>query len=99
MTIDFHILVSLVQLIVIALGGFYFIWTIKGRLDLLIQETGMKHNANLEKFSEIYKKLNDLAETTAQFVKQEMRMDNLDERIQELSNRINGSIRKTRAKK
>ncbi len=99
MTVDLHIIVSVVQLAVIGIGGLFFVWTVKSKLDLLIQETGLRHNSNIEKFGEIYKKLNELGETTAQFMKQEMRMDNLDERLQELSNRINGAIKKTRTTK
>lgn len=99
MNIDLHIIVSIVQLAVIGIGGLFFVWTVKSKLDLLIQETGLRHNSNIEKFAEIYKKLNELGETTAHFIKQEMRMDNLDERIQELSNRISNGLKKTRTTK
>lgn len=88
MNIDLHIIVSIVQLIVIALGGLWFVWTIKAKLDLLIQETGLKHQANLLKFNEIDSKLNGLVEASIQLAKQEIRMNNMDERVQELSNRI-----------
>ena len=89
MTIDLHIIVSIAQLIVIGIGGLYFVWTVKGKLDLLIQETGIKHQANLIKFNEIDVKLNGLVDAAIQLAKQEIRLNNLDERLQELSNRLN----------
>lgn len=102
MTIDLHIVVSVVQLIVIGIGGLYFLWTMRSRLDLLIQETKLKHDANLLKFEDIDKKLTTLAATTVELVRQQMRMDHLDERVQELSNRITekimGTARLTMAK-
>jgi len=88
MTIDLHIIVSLIQLMVIGIGGLYFVWTMKSRLDLLIQETGIKHQANISKFNEIDKKLTDLSTSTVELVKQQLRMDHIDERLQELSNRL-----------
>ncbi len=88
MTIDLHIIVSLIQLMVIGIGGLYFVWTMKSRLDLLIQETGIKHQANIAKFNEIDKKLTDLSTSTVELVKQQLRMDHIDERLQELSNRL-----------
>jgi len=88
MTIDLHIIVSVVQLIVIGVGGLYFLWTMRARLDLLIQETTLKHSSNLSKFDEIDRKLTALASTTVEIVKQQIRMDHIDERVQELSNRV-----------
>lgn len=98
MTIDLHILVSVVQLIVIALGGFYFVWTMKSRLDLLIQETGLKHNANLEKFAKIDMQLTALVSTTVELAKQELRLNHMDLRLQELSNRLNLAAKKRTTK-
>lgn len=96
MTIDLHIVVSIVQLIVIAVGGLGFIYTLKNKLDLLIQETSLKHEANLGKFKEIERQLSALVNTTVEIAKQEMRMNTIDERILELSSRIhNYAIGKT----
>jgi len=88
MTIDLHIVVSLIQLLVIGIGGLYFVWTMKSRLDLLIQETNIKHSTNLERFSDMDQKLEKLASTAMELVKQQMRMDHMDERLQEFSNHL-----------
>lgn len=84
MTIDLHIVISIVQLIVIALGGVGFVWTVKSRLDLLIQETSMRHQENSSKFTEIEKRLTELSSTTIEMVKQQIRMDHIDERLNQL---------------
>lgn len=103
MTIDLHIVVSVVQLIVIAVGGLGFIWTLKSKLDLLIQETGLKHESNVARFNKIEGKLEELVATALAIAKQEMRMNTIDERILELSSRIHsyatGGARRNKATK
>jgi len=88
MTIDLHILVSIVQLFLIAIGGIGTVWTLKSKLDLLIQETSIKHIANVERFKDIEDKLDTLSHTAVEIVKQEARMNSIDIRLQELSNRL-----------
>lgn len=99
MTIDLHILVSVVQLIVISLGGLGFIWTLKSKLDLLIQETGLKHEQNTSRFIKIEGKLEELVATAIALAKQEMRMNTVDERILELSSRIHNYATGTNKRK
>lgn len=94
MTIDLHIVVSIVQLLVIGVGGLWFVWSMRTRLDLLIQETSIKHSANIDRFADIEKKLDNLANTAIEFVKQEARMNHIDDRLQELSNRISSHLKK-----
>lgn len=90
----------LINAFVMIIGGFYFVWEVKSRLSLLIQETALRHASNVEKFTSIDIQLKALVNTTVELAKQEIRMNNVDERLQELSNRIsshikNGSKRKT----
>lgn len=84
---------QIINTIVLLSGCFYFVWSIKGKLDLLIQETTLRHESNLEKFDHIDKKLNELVNITVELAKQELRMNHTDERIQELSNRLSSFIR------
>lgn len=84
-----HVLNALMFVI----GGLYFVWEVKNKLQLLIQETTMRHEANVEKFNTIELQIKELINTTVTIAKQEMRMNNLDERIQEISNRLSGHIK------
>lgn len=87
----------ILQVIIMVMGGLYALSKLDIRLNLVAQETAMRHVANQEKFIDIAKKLDELVTYTVQIAKQEMRMDRLDERIQELSNRlakINGNYAK-----
>jgi hypothetical protein len=77
-----------VQVITMVLGGLYALSKIDGRLSMLVKETEIRHITNTEKFTVIDKKLNELVVSTMELVKQEMRMNHLDERLQELSARI-----------
>lgn len=90
MTIDLPILMSLVQLVVIGSGGLYFIWTMQSKLELLIQETKMRHAENSAKFTDIEKQLATLATSTVELVKQQLRLDHMDDRLNEVSKLIAG---------
>src|SRR5690348_15279142 len=90
-----HILNTLVMLA----GGLYFVWELKSKLVLLIQETNMRHENNKQEFSNlkndniaVNNQLAKLAETTIELAKQEIRMNNIDNRILELSNRIHSAV-------
>lgn len=68
--------------------GLYFVWGMQTKLLILIQESNTRHLTNTQKFEEIKDQLKLLADTTLQLAKQEMRMNTIDDRLQELSNRI-----------
>ena len=76
------------QVITMVAGGLYALNKIDRRLELLVQETGLRHTNNLEKFTIIDSKLNELVVSNLEMVKQGLRMDHVDGRVQELSNRL-----------
>lgn len=84
----------LINAFIVIIGGFYFIWEVKNKVSLLIQETSMRHESNIEKFISIDVQLKALVNTTVELAKQEMRMNSIDDRILELSNRIHQHILK-----
>lgn len=79
---------NLINVLVLGIGGLWFLWRLEGKLSLLIQETTLRHQNNIEKFVVIDQKLNELVHTTVELAKVEARMNQIDIRIQELSNRI-----------
>lgn len=83
-----HIFSTMIFLIT----GFYFVWGIQTKLMLLIQQTNSRHESNTKELVEIKHQLNELSKTTIELAKQEMRMNNIDQRILELSNRIHSRL-------
>lgn len=78
----------ILQVIIMVMGGLYALSKLDIRLNLVAQETAMRHIANQEKFIDIAKKLDELVTYTVQIARQEVRMNSLDERMLELSNRL-----------
>lgn len=78
------------------LGGFiYFVWELKSSQLLLRQETTLRHEANTKEFTKIDKnfetvnaQLDKLSQTAIELAKQDMRLNNFDSRLLELSTRI-----------
>lgn len=75
---------NLLQMLVMLGAGIWFLYTVKGELSTLAQI--QKQFA--ERLDRIDKELELLSKTTIEIAKQEVRMNNIDSRLQELSNRL-----------
>jgi division protein CdvB (Snf7/Vps24/ESCRT-III family) len=90
MSFDGNITVgALLNVAAMLLGGLYFLWRMESKLGLLIQETSMRHGYYVEKFEVIDKKIKELVDATVKLAEQEIRLNNMDERMQQIANRIN----------
>jgi len=86
MNFDPHITVgNLLEILMIGIGGLYFIWEIKGKLSILQlnSETFEKHLSTLEV------DVKELSRITALVANQSNRMDNFDTRIKDLRENVN----------
>lgn len=101
---------TIMQILAMLGGGFWFLWKMDLKISLLVQrldnnirERDDQHKANLYRFTNIDEQLKELIATTVKLARAEERMDNTDNRIQELSNRIDNhfahSGRRVRARK
>lgn len=72
--------------------GYYFIWGIQTKLLLLIQQTNTRHEHNTKELIDIKVELGDLSRAAIELAKQEVRMNNFDQRLLELSNRIHSHL-------
>lgn len=86
---------TLLQIIAMIGGGIWFLWKMDVKISLLVQrldnnikERDAQHTANLTRFTNIDLQLKELIDTTIKIARAEERMDAVDIRIQELSNRI-----------
>jgi peptidoglycan hydrolase CwlO-like protein len=77
-------LLTILQILSLVGGGFYFLWRVESKLtNLMVSTTNTQ--SHLDKVDARVEKLSDVV---IQLAKQEERMDAMDSRIQELSNRI-----------
>ena len=79
---------GIVQLVGILLGGIVFLIRVEGKLNILIHEKHMEQEATVRKFTEIDAQLSRLAEAIIQIAKQEVRLDGLDTRQQEIIEKL-----------
>jgi hypothetical protein len=78
MAIDLTVnLGHIITIATVALGGLFFVWQMKGRVDLLADR--------LERIDE---HIDKLKEATLQIARQDERLLAMDRRLQELSNRL-----------
>lgn len=75
---------TVLQTITIVGSAAYFIWSIKTRLEVM----DTKQVTMVEKISKIEIELDRLTDVVIVQAKQDQRINNLEERLQELSNRI-----------
>jgi hypothetical protein len=77
-------LLTVLQILSLLGGGFYFLWRVEAKLtNLGVTSTSMQ--GQLDK---VDVRVEKLSEVVIQLAKVEERMDALDNRIQELSNRV-----------
>lgn len=75
---------TILQIAIIILGGFYFLWKIESKLQILT----VSYNTVTSRLDKVDIKLDGLTAIAIQLAKQEERMNAQDNRVQELSNRI-----------
>lgn len=85
---------TIIQSVVIIIGGFYFLWNLKSELKLLIQETNIRHDNNLKEFENINKKLEGLSQATIEIARQDERMTSQDIRLNNLAVRLDEYLSK-----
>jgi len=90
---------QILTLAAMLLGGFYFVWEIKGKLNLLIQETTMRHDSNVKEFTDIKTQLSELSKVAIELAKQEIRMNTIDQRMLEISTRVHSLTEKAVGKR
>jgi hypothetical protein len=75
---------NLLQILAMLGGGFWFLYSVKGEMSGLT----IIQKQFADRLEKIDKQLEILAKTTIELAKQEVRMNNIDARQQEFSNRL-----------
>ena len=91
---------NLLQIATMILGGLYFLWRLETKVLILtneiknvIKERDVQHQNNQSRFVEIEQQLQKLIDLTITLATFKARMDNADERMQTLSDRIEEYVR------
>lgn len=86
---------TLLQIAVMLVGGMFFIWRLETKILLVgtelrsvVKERDIQHHSNLDRFKEIDEQLKRLIAVTIELAQFRIRMDNTDQRLQTLSDRI-----------
>lgn len=75
---------TLIQTFAFVTGGLYFIWSLKTKLEVM----DAKQVTVVEKMDKLEIEISKLTEVTIEQAKQTARIDNVEHRLQELSDRI-----------
>ena len=75
---------TLLQLATILVGGIVALVRVESKLNILTHERVIERESTLRKFSEIDDHLKKLNEVLVQLAKQEVRLDGVDKRINDL---------------
>ena len=87
---------SVIEIASFAIGGFWFISNLKYQIATVITQHKIEFENTNERFREIETQLQDLIKATVQLARQEERLNAQDQRLQELSLRIESIREKTK---